>query len=211
MKKIRGIVWCVIVAMLCSFLPAYALPSTVIAPEKNVDCDISVMTYNVLHDGGGDWQYQPRLPLVLQTVRRYNPDLIGFQESTKQWNNYLKNNLPDYTFYTVNPKNTVGEAVVMAFRTERFELLDQGYFYLCETPEVRAKGWDATDYRLLIWNKLYDKQTGKTILQGNTHLYFGLETARFYGAKMVNEFLQEQDIPFFCCGDYNSPRETSYY
>lgn len=210
MKKSKIILWGMLAVLLFSMVPIHAATVTEIIPIQKPDCDITIMSYNILHDGADNWQKKNRMPMVLETVRSVDPDVIGFQEVSAAWYEYLTNNLPDYQILKAYQPG-VGEGVMIAYKIARFNLLEKDYFYLSETPEVRSKGWDATDYRVLLWAKLYDKQTGKTFVQANTHLYHSLETARFYGSQMVNDYLQGLDLPFFSCGDYNSLQTSSYY
>lgn len=107
---------------------------------------------------------------VVQLIKDYDFDITGFQESRPEQRTYLKDNLPDYTFFETP------EEPCMAWKTARFVLLGSGYFYLSATPDVASSpypGWVSTDpgrKRVCQWAKLEDRESGRKILYLNTHL-----------------------------------------
>lgn len=107
---------------------------------------------------------------VVQLIKDYGFDIVGFQESRPEQRTYLKDNLPAYTFFETP------EEPCMAWKTDKFVLLESGYFYLSATPDVASSpypGWVSTDpgrKRLCQWVKLEDRESGRKILQLNTHL-----------------------------------------
>ena len=64
---------------------------------------IRVMSFNIWNTGEPQpWEENPRAawakraPLVVQTIRRYSPTLIGFQEFSEHHWETLRNQLPEY-------------------------------------------------------------------------------------------------------------------
>ena len=107
---------------------------------------------------------------VVQLIKDYDFDIVGFQESRPEQRTYLKDNLPAYTFFETP------EEPCMAWKTDKFVLLESGYFYLSATPDVASNpypGWVSTNpgrSRVCQWVKLEDRESGRKILQLNTHL-----------------------------------------
>lgn len=134
---------------------------------------LTVGTFNIRFETDKDtnersWTF--RRTGVVQLIKDYDFEIVGFQESQSQQRTYLKNNLSDYTFYETD------EGPCLAWKTEKFVQLDEGYFYLSATPDIPSSpypGWVSTNpgrRRLCQWAKLEDRETGKKILYLNTHL-----------------------------------------
>ena len=63
-----------------------------------------------------------------------------------------------------------GEYAPLFYRRDRFNVQEQGYFWLSETPDVVGSfGWDADCVRIATWAKLYDRTQNHTLLFLNTH------------------------------------------
>ena len=52
--------------------------------------------------------------------------------------------LPEYDYIGVGRDNgkTEGEHSAIFYRTDKFEVIDKGDFWMSETPDVPSKGWD---------------------------------------------------------------------
>ena len=75
----------------------------------------------VANDGENHWD--KRKELVLQTIQNFGPDLLGLQEVWHMQEEYLKNKLPDYTYYgrSRRMKPREGEQCAVMYRKDRFE------------------------------------------------------------------------------------------
>ncbi len=186
---------------------------------KTVDCDISVMSYNVLF--GGDDTYAAssvRMPMAVDIVKRYNPDLIGFQEvttsSANNWVSYLKNSTTGisstYGLAVMQDSMTiVGSALIIAYRKSRFTLEDSGYTEFSNSGKQKRK---------FQWVKLTDKTNGKTIIMTNTHLSINSDNTanptaqggvdlRRSQAQQLKAFWESKagaNTVLFATGDYNT-------
>ena len=107
---------------------------------------------------------------VVQLIKDYSFDVVGFQESRPEQRTYLKENLPAYTFYETP------EEPCLAWKTDKYVELDKGYFYLSATPDTPSSpypGWISTDpgrKRICQWVKLEDRASGYKFFYLNTHL-----------------------------------------
>jgi len=80
------------------------------------------------------------------------------------------------------------------YRTDRFEKLDGGHFWLSETPEkVGSIGWDSSLPRMATWVKLSDRQSVGTppIFFFNTHFDHRGVVARNESARLLREKVEE--------------------
>lgn len=118
----------------------------------------------------GERSWSSRRTGVVQLIKDYDFEVVGFQESREEQRTYLKSNLPAYTFFETP------EEPCMAWKTEQFVELGRGYFYLSATPDVSSypyPGWVSTNpgrKRLCQWVKLEDRESGYKLLYMNTHL-----------------------------------------
>jgi endonuclease/exonuclease/phosphatase family metal-dependent hydrolase len=93
-------------------------------------------------------------------------------------------------------------------------LIDQGFFFLSETPDIASKGWDANLNRICMWGKFKDKKNKKTFFVFNTHFDHIGVIARENSAALVTEKIKllAGKYPVFCLGDFNaSSAETKFY
>ena len=181
----------------------------------------SCMTFNVLQVRNPDTNYadpEVRAPWILDTIVRYDPDLLGLQEVTHDtgsltWDmhDYLIENLTAKG-YDVNglmdSKDKAGSNVAIAdyhigsgllimWKKDRFELKDYG-----------AQAYSNDKDRHYQWVKLYDKQEDITILMTNTHMSINPKTGNSAADATSGDAIrakQAQELYFFwtknCTGD----------
>lgn len=95
---------------------------------------------------------------------------------------------------------------MIAYRRDRFDLLAAGDFWLAETPDVAAIGWDAACIRICSWARLHDRAAGRALLFANTHWDHEGIVARRRSAELMKQRLGELagDLPVILAGDFNS-------
>lgn len=179
---------------------------------------IKVMGFNIRYgaakDGTNSWEY--RKDLVVQTINVFNPDLLGMQEVLDYQGEYIQKQLPDYYFYGVGREDgkKKGEFAPVVFKKERFKLINQGHFWLSETPEVvGSKSWDSSLSRICTWVLLEDKLAKKRIIFANTHLDHIGKIARQESAILIRKYFKdmEQKYPIILTGDFNTTEDTVPY
>lgn len=181
--------------------------------------ELRVMSFNIRYgtanDGDNRWQH--RKELVVQTVKAFNPDLLGLQEVLTGQADYLKTSLPDYSFHGVgrNDGQQNGEFAPIMYRRERFEVVDAGYFWLSETPEVPGSlSWDAAITRILSWTLLRDRNAGnRELVFANTHFDHRGEQARLESARLIRQrgstMLNGRSVVL--AGDFNATEDDAPY
>ena len=136
--------------------------------------DLSVCTYNVRYknssdtDAGNGWN--TRRTYRINLVNFQQPDLLGVQDAVKAQMTDLANGLKGYAYIGVgrNDGAESGEYSAIFYRKERMVLLDNGDFWLSDTPYKPSKGFPSkggstTYYRICTWGKFFDKLTGTVI------------------------------------------------
>ena len=189
-----------------------------LAPETEGKGSIRAMTFNIrldiASDGENAWSH--RQEMVAALIRHEAPDLLGTQEVLLHQKQYLETALPDYTFVGVGRDDGAqgGEFSPLAWRSERFELLEAGTFWLSPTPDVPGKAWDAAYPRVATWAVLRDRRSGATVRALNTHFDHVGVVARANAARMIAQWVASgpaADAPAIVMGDFNSPPGSEPY
>ncbi len=183
---------------------------------------LRVVTYNIRYanPNDGDNIWENRREAMAAYLQETAPDLIGFQEAEPEQRGWLAEHLTDYGWYGVgrNAEHDEGEGTPIFYRRDRFDVLDQGTFWLSTTPEVPGSvGWDAALPRVASWLRLRDKTTGGVLLMVNTHLDHRGPDARLESARLIVDRIDELAstdggrIPVILTGDFNNrPGDPPY-
>jgi endonuclease/exonuclease/phosphatase family metal-dependent hydrolase len=159
---------------------------------------IRVLSYNVRydnrHDGHDAWH--ARRDGVADLVRFHRPDVVGFQEPLPDQRADLRERLPEYEFLGRGRKRDGdGEGCPIGVRTDRWRAVDDGTFWLSETPADPSVGWDAVHPRIATWARIRPRAEtdGPTppadaaLLVVNTHLDHVGARARRESARLLRE------------------------
>lgn len=176
------------------------------------------MSFNVrtstAFDGQNGWGH--RKELFFRTVKAFNPDLVGFQEVRPDQHDDIEARLKGYGLAGVarDDGKRKGEWSLIAFRKERFELLDSGTFWLSDKPDVPGSiGWDAKLTRICSWARLKDKVNGKEFVFANTHYDHIGHLARENSSRLIMKKLPElsHGNPIIMTGDFNTREDDPPY
>ncbi|MCS7237233.1 MAG: endonuclease/exonuclease/phosphatase family protein [Thermoguttaceae bacterium] len=187
---------------------------------SGLGAEVRVMSYNIRYgtalDGQNHWQR--RKEFLVETIRQFNPDLLGTQETLVFQRDYLAEKLPEYAVIGVGRDDGKdrGEMMAIYWRKERFQLLDSGHFWLSQTPEVPgSKSWDAAFPRMVTWAKLQDLKDPEKppILWMNTHFDHRGERAREESARILRQKIEEmgQGCSLVVTGDFNAAEGSPPY
>ena len=195
------------------YVPHYFLTDASVEPSDDTTDTITVMSTNVRFYNPLDllkqsWFY--RASLIVDDINSVKPDIIGFQEATFIHYDYLKDAMPDYGSEMAYRDNFIlSEGCPIFYRTDKFELIDSGSFWLSETPEVMSKDWGSEHYRICVYVILKDITTGKEFAVFNTHLDHVSDEARINGIKVVLDKISEfGNIPAVLMGDLNAKENS---
>lgn len=175
--------------------------------EKEI---LKVGTFNLRmdtpQDGENAWSH--RKELVKDLLRFFDYDLFGTQEGfSHQLNGILE--LGTYRFIGAGRDDgeQAGEHSAIFYRTDRFKVLDEGNFWLSETPDKPGLGWDATCCnRICSWGKFEDVKSGKQFYFFNVHFDHEGVVARRESAHLMIDRIRRiaGDQPVFLTGDFNA-------
>ena len=187
-------------------------------PPEPVYAELNVGSFNIRLDTSDDTDYkdwQARKANCAAIVTNHDFDVFGLQEVLYNQQKDLKELLPDYTFYFVGRDNGVsGEAVGVAFKTSRFELLDWNRFWLSDTPDTPSNSlnWGGmTRKRVAAWVLLEEKESHKQFYYLATHLEVNNNGNDYSGVREKSaqliidrmNALAADGKPLFVVGDMN--------
>lgn len=178
--------------------------------------EIRVMSFNIANaidtDDDGENAWAHRAPLNVTTIRRYVPDVIGFQQLDGGNRETYDRELAEYR-YVLGPDSD-GSYNAIYWNPDRVDLVDSGGFYLSETPDQSSLGWDATYVRAVTWARFRTLSGEDRFLHLNTHYEHIGELARVEGTRLILRKLPElrgDNIPVILTGDFNcNPWSPSY-
>ncbi|MBQ7338850.1 MAG: endonuclease/exonuclease/phosphatase family protein [Clostridia bacterium] len=180
---------------------------------------ITVLTQNLRYrdDEGGN-SVAERSERFLALVEDYDPDIIGTQEATPLWTQYLDEFFSEeYTRIGVFRDGTGAagdEANYILYRTDRFTEIDSGTFWLYDkTPDIIGKVDDALCNRICTWALLKDNRSGEQIFVCNTHLDHSTDSVRAEQLAVLLEYLDYElsHYPVIMTGDFNMLQDSVPY
>ena len=194
------------------------------SPEQDSAGDslpLVVMTYNVLCSFcNADYDpWDERLFYFADVFDRHQPDLVGLQELFFAME--VEQILALTPEYSALFWQDLDQAYLKAYadaaifyRTGRFELLDNGFYWLSPTPdEPLSGGWAESNLaRLVAWAHLRDLATGRELYFASTHVDNNTPNQEMSAPLILERTTQwAHDIPAILVGDFNSKPSSPAY
>ena len=201
------------------YLASLALIIASILPAAGENARINVATYNIRQQNGVDNAagngWERRAPIVAGLIRFHGFDIFGTQEGFRNQLDDIKAGLPGYDYIGAGRDDgkEAGEHSAIFYRTDLFDVVDHGDFWLSETPEKPGLGWDAVCVRICTWGRFRHRPTGKELLFFNLHMDHVGTTARVESAKLIKRKIDElgSELPVFLTGDFNVDQNSPSY
>ncbi len=201
--------------VLMGVFPAFAVPFTKhdFARQRQSpvqDSALRVMSFNIRYNTSqdGNHAWPNRKDNVASLIQFHRADLVGVQEALHDQIQDLEERLPAFGRIGVGRDDgkTAGEYAAIFYRKDRFEMMENGTFWLSETPEVPgSKSWDAAITRIVTWAHFKDRITGDAFYHFNTHFdHMGVQ-AREESARLLTQRMASiaGESPVICTGDFN--------
>lgn len=175
--------------------------------------ELKVVSFNIRccddKDGHSIEERAPRLKAILDPIE---PDVIGFQECRRQWEQILPEDYGKKYEIFLKHRGDV-ESIPILWKKDKFNCLKKGYFWLSDTPEEQSKGWDELYdcYRICMYAVLEEKASGRRFTFMNTHFGFG-DKGQCDSAELIYQYSKKlSDYPTFITGDFNmEPNSPAY-
>ncbi len=153
--------------------------------------ELTVGSYNVRYKNrndsvkGNGWQ--ARCASICDQITWERPDIFGAQEVLHAQILDLQQGLPGYRWIGVGRDDgkEAGEYAAIFYNPQRIELVEEGHFWLNETPDKPALGWDAACIRICTWGHFRDLQTRQDFYFLNLHMDHVGTKARSESARLV--------------------------
>lgn len=197
-------------AILWVLLPTIPTVSVANTTTLNVGC-FNIRFKTTADQGELSWDN--RKSYVARTIIDFKYDIVGVNEmNAGSQQEDMKSLLPEYSFVewggnssTVPNQGTVNAVL---FRTDKFDLLEEGHYFLCTDPSKSLISWDNSsgNKRFTVWAKLRVKETGELFYYFITHLDHLGSDARNEGTRINIEKVRSISghYPAIICGDHNS-------
>lgn len=178
---------------------------------------LKILDYNIrcCHDGEGR-MVGDRAPRLFRLIEETEPDIIALQEGSWRWTPLLEENLyRKYAMrYCYRLRNS-RESTPLLWRRDKFDLLDEGHFWLSETPDTPSFGFGQTQYaRVCTWVKLRVKATGKEFFYFCTHMN-GDDASTVGSGNVIMQYAEAMGAFTECgallSGDFNLRPHTPGY
>lgn len=195
---------------------ALALP----CPAADKGAPVRVMSFNLRYatapDGENHWD--KRKDFLADTIKTFDPDLLGTQETLAIQRDFLAAKLSGYEAFAAGRDDgkEKGEMAALFFRTERYQKLDGGHFWLSASPDQPgSKGWDAALPRVATWVKLKDRldAAAAPVFFLNTHFDHRGTEARLESARLIRKKVAEfgAGCRVIVTGDFNAGEASKPY
>lgn len=178
--------------------------------------DLKVISFNIrCCDDPDGHSIAERAPRLYKVTSRYDADILAFQEYRRAWEPQIEKYYGEkYDMFLKYRNETEDvEASPILWKRDKFTLKETGYFWLSDTPDVESRGWDElyNCYRMCVWVRLRDKQTGVEFIVMNTHFGFGDE-GQVKSAQLILKRKEKiSGLPTLIAGDFNmTPQGPAY-
>ena len=179
-----------------------------------------VGTYNVRYQNEADTQHGngwgQRCPVICELLAYESPDIFGTQEAKVGQIHDLLKGLPEYDYIGIgrDDGHEEGEYSAIFYHKTRLKKVRSGNFWLSETPDRPALGWDAACIRICTWGEFEDRKTHRRLYFFNLHLDHVGRKARTESARLVLSrirTLAPKGAAVILTGDFNVDQNDEIY
>lgn len=171
---------------------------------------LDVLTYNIRYDNPEDGlnSWENRKAFLISQLNFFEPDIFGTQEALYHQLTDIKAGMPGYSYIGKGRDDgeEAGEFSAVFYNKAKVELLQEGMFWLSETPEVPSKGWDAAIKRVCTYGLFKPRVQTSGFWVFNSHFDHIGEVARNESVSLILKKIGEinkRGLPVVLMGDLN--------
>ena len=162
----------------------------------------------------------------MENITGFDPDVLGAQEVNFKWIETfrIRGLLKEYTLVG-KPRDKEGdisngnEYSCILFKTDKFDLIDSGTYWLSDTPTVVGSKHPSSDYiRIMTFAVLERKSDGVRFLHVNTHMEWDHNDVKTNLIQteilldLTQQILEKNgNMPAFFTGDFNVTSSSDGY
>ena len=114
-----------------------ALSLILVTAPALAEIPLKVMSFNIRYgtamDGENAWP--KRKDILVNTIKKYDPDVLGLQESIAFQADYIIEKLPEYRWFGVDRDvSGKGEMTAILYKHARLFPVESGHFWLSKRP-----------------------------------------------------------------------------
>lgn len=166
---------------------------------------LKVMSYNILGNMVIEGRPADARQSMAETVLLNDMDVFGTQEDNPD--TFMLDYLENYSCY-----KGVDDGNHVYWKTDKFNVIKKGYYYLSDTPAIKSKYSDSTQYRTLTYVILEVKETGKQFVFVNVQADQKSESVRTKQLEVVGAQLKKlnnDNLPVVFLGDFSTTTTAS--
>ena len=170
-------------------------------PEKALRIATLNVHYIILSDATGPWSvgdWETRKGALDAAFKSIDADVFAFQEmesfqrgsdgSVNLARDWLVERNPGFAVGATGPWREFPPTQPIFFRRDRFDLLDQGWFFFSDTPDViYSRTFNGSWPAFASWVHLRDRQSGEAFRVLNLHFEYRSGSTRLLSAELVAE------------------------
>lgn len=187
----------------------------------NMSAQMLVGSYNIRYKNDGDSVngnvWGKRCQVICDQLNFMSPEIFGAQEVLHGQLIDMIKCLDGYDYIGVGRDDgkQQGEYAAIFYKVDRLRLLDEGHFWLSETPSIPGLGWDAACVRICTWGR-FARQTSTdddAFYFFNLHMDHVGVVARREAAKLIVSKIREiaHGAPVIVTGDFNVDQTDEIY
>lgn len=178
---------------------------------------MKIVTFNIRCDYNqdGDNNFCRRRPLILEKLRKEEPDLICFQEVLPHVAVWLKEEMAEYYVIGCGRSESLeDEQTAIAYRRDHINLIQMETYWLSDTPYVPASRYrDQSICPRVCTEAVFEELGTKRVFRvANTHLDHEGAGAREHGLRQMMEKLGRAalfpQVPVIVAGDMNAEPDS---
>ncbi|SES95893.1 endonuclease/exonuclease/phosphatase family protein [Prevotella sp. kh1p2] len=171
-----------------------------------------VGTYNIRNNASNDDElegngWSVRQQVVCDQINFESPDIFGAEEVVVGQLHDMLRRCTGYSYLGVGRDDgrEAGEYSAIFYKKDKLRLLHSGHFWLNETPDKPALGWDAACVRICTWGEFKDRSTKLRFFFFALHMDHVGVVARRESAKLIVQKIRELagTRPVVVVGDFN--------
>ena len=177
--------------------------------------EVRVMSFNIRYGSADDGQnsWPKRREMVFDVIRDYRPNVLGLQEALKFQVDEIMEAVEGYELIGVGREDGKGEGEYscILYRTDRFDVTDEGTFWLSGRPtEPGSITWGNACTRICSWGRFVDKRNGRGFYLYNTHLDHRSQPSRLKSVSLIAHKINARTHkePYILTGDFNAAEDN---
>ena len=156
-----------------------------------------------------------RCPRICGQINFEQPAVFGAQEVLFTQLQDMLSMLDNYDYIGVgrDDGDKQGEYSAIFYKKDKVEKINEGWFWLNETPDKAVKGWDAACVRICTWGQFKERISGEEFFFFTLHMdHVGIK-ARMESAKLIVRKIKEiaNGKKVIVTGDFNVDQTNEIY